>query len=37
MFDAVVILMCSVSLSGIGKEYKQIISYTVVLSLRERK
>jgi len=28
-------LMCSVSLCGMGKEYKQIISYSVVLSDRE--
>lgn len=34
MFDAVVILMCLVTLSRTGKEYKEIISYSVVLSVR---
>lgn len=37
MFDTAVMLMWSVSLSGIGKEHKQIISYSVVLSLMMRK
>lgn len=35
VFDAVVILMGLVTLSGTGKEYKQIISYSVVLSVWE--